>query len=491
MTEIARHRTALARTDLSRPIRLALDDGLIQERTTLTDYGCGLGGDVRRLRERGFDCVGWDPNHWPDGQRRASEVVNLGYVINVIEHAGERVEALRAAWGLAQNALVVSARLKTELGVSEEPGRAFADGRLTRLQTFQKFFEQQELRSWIDQTLGVASVAAAPGVFYVFRNEADRETFVARRVRRIMAAPRLAARDVLFSRHRSLFEGLAAFMADRGRLPVVEEFADYEALVAATGSLPRALRILEHASDAGAWQAVRDARTQDLLIYLALTRFDRRPRFADLPEVMQRDVRAFCGSYASACKAADALLFSLGKPGEIEAACRSSIVGKSMPTALYVHASSLTELVPALRLFEGCARTYLGAVPGANVIKLGRDEPKVTYLTYPGFETEPHPPLHASVSVHLQTFRVKQRSFDPTGNPPILHRKELFLAPSHPLRAKFERLTRQEERFGLFEDPARIGLRKGWEAVLADRNLNLRGHRIVRIQPEAPDPPAN
>lgn len=51
---------------------------------------------------------------------------------------------------------------------------------------------------------------------------------------------------------------------------------------------------------------------------------------------MQRDVKAFCGSYPAACKAADALLFSLGKPGEIDAAARASSVGKLMPTALYV-----------------------------------------------------------------------------------------------------------------------------------------------------------
>jgi hypothetical protein len=35
---------------------------------------------------------------------------------------------------------------------------------LTRRRTFQKFFGQQQLREWIDQTLGVSSVAAGPGV---------------------------------------------------------------------------------------------------------------------------------------------------------------------------------------------------------------------------------------------------------------------------------------------------------------------------------------
>ncbi|GFE51184.1 hypothetical protein So717_29370 [Roseobacter cerasinus] len=47
-------------------------------------------------------------------------------------------------------------------------------------------------------------------------------------------------------------------------------------------------------------------------------------------------------------------------------------------------------LSPVLRLYEGCARGYLGRVEGANIIKLHRDEPKVSYLSYPGFDNDPH-----------------------------------------------------------------------------------------------------
>jgi hypothetical protein len=36
--------------------------------------------------------------------------------------------------------------------------------------------------------------------------------------------------------------------------------------------------------------------------------------------------------------------------------------------------------------------------------------------------------------------------YDQNANPPILHRKETFLRPAHPLHAKFARLTQQEEK---------------------------------------------
>ena len=47
--------------------------------------------------------------HAPSGNRRAADVVNLGYVLNVIEDPAERQETLASAWSLARRLLVVSA----------------------------------------------------------------------------------------------------------------------------------------------------------------------------------------------------------------------------------------------------------------------------------------------------------------------------------------------------------------------------------------------
>jgi DNA phosphorothioation-associated putative methyltransferase len=179
------------------------------------------------------------------------------------------------------------------------------------------------------------------------------------------------------------------------------------------------------------------------------------------------------------CNRADDMLFSLGQPGVVDSACATSHLGKLTPNALYIHESALGALSPALRAFEGCARCYLGQVEGANIIKLHRAEPKISYLSYPAFEDDPHPALASSLTVDLQTFKVKFHGFQSRLNPPILHRKELFLAPDHPLHAKFSRLTRIEENKGLFEDASRIGLRDGWNELLAAKGLSLKGHRLI------------
>ncbi len=164
---IERHRTALGRGTLSRPLTLALEDGLLAERTVF-DYGCGRGDDLARLRRLGHQADGWDPVYRPQSERKPAELVNLGYVVNVIEDPLERAATLYFAWDLASDILVVSARMHWEaktLRTRADHG----DGVLTAHRTFQKFYDQDELRTWISTTLQVDPVAAAPGVFYAFK----------------------------------------------------------------------------------------------------------------------------------------------------------------------------------------------------------------------------------------------------------------------------------------------------------------------------------
>ena len=178
-----RRKTAISRTDYSRPIKLALSDGVIAPDSTVFDFGCGRGDDVRYLGLRGIDAWGWDPGHRPTGTVAPAQVVNVGYVVNVIEDAEERAQCLMRAWSFTERALIVSARLTSETPdlVSVAP---YGDGFVTSLPTFQKFYEQAELKNWLEDHVSESAVAAGPGVFYVFRGTADRMAFLASRYRR-------------------------------------------------------------------------------------------------------------------------------------------------------------------------------------------------------------------------------------------------------------------------------------------------------------------
>lgn len=256
-------------------------------------------------------------------------------------------------------------------------------------------------------------------------------------------------------------------------------------LVNRLGSVKRAFSLVQRVTGLNEWEAIRQSRKEDILVYLAISRFRRRPPIRKLPVQLQRDIKAFFGSYKRACTQADEILFQAGDTDAIDKACRQSQIGKLLPNALYIHRDAVERLEPLLRIYEGCARAYVGEVEDANIIKLHRFSGKVSYLSYPEFDSDPHPALLRSVKVNLRSLDLHCYDFSTSDNPPILHRKETFLVDDHPQHAKFARLTRQEERHGLLEDSRSIGTRDGWERRLQETGFTLRGHRLIRSESAA------
>ena len=140
-------------------------------------YGCGHGQDIGFLAEMGIASDGWDPVYRTDTAAIPVPIINLGYVLNVIEDPVERSEVLQQAWDLCEDVLVVSA-----LGLadpSEIEGRTrFNDGVLTSRGTFQKYYGHQELRTYLQDLLPVDAVPAAPNIFYLFKSEAAQQQFL-------------------------------------------------------------------------------------------------------------------------------------------------------------------------------------------------------------------------------------------------------------------------------------------------------------------------
>ena len=465
---------------MSKPIRLAVQEGLIRSDFRVLDFGCGHGEDIRQLRERGITVEGWDPVYAPHGPRIASNVVNLGFVVNVIESCEERAQVLREAWDLTQNALIVSARSTLE-DAPEEGGEKFGDGFVTRLGSFQKFYEQSELREWIQEVLGVDPLPMAPGIFLVFRDEALRETWRAQRFRRIVTLPKVSKRLRLFQSHQRDLEPVMAFFTERGRLPQEDEVPWSQNINDLFGSIPRAFQVIQSATGQKPWTEIQMKRRSDILVWLALSRFHMRPQFTTLPLFLQRDIKSLFSAYTRACNEADILLMSIGQPEVREKAILQSPFGKLMPKGLYVHKHYLNELPPVLRLYEGCAGALVGEISDANIIKFHRDSANISYLTYDDFERNPHPELMDSVLVSLDGRKIKRRNYREYTNRFILHRKETFIPEGSNLWEKFRRLTEQEEKWGLFSAPSEIGTKEGWDLTLKNKGCQLNGHRLIRM----------
>ncbi len=477
--EIERHRAAIARNEISRPVRLAIESAILNQDTSFFDYGCGYGGDVQRVANLGYTSGGWDPYYYPDETITAADVVNLGYVLNVIEDIEERRQSLIQAWELTRKVLIVAAQVL--INAPSKAQLAYSDGIVTKRNTFQKYYEQEELKQYIDEVLNVDAVPVALGVYFVFRDETAKESFKAIRFFSRTSTPRIRIPTKRFEDYQELLQPLMQFFTHRGRLPVKGELETEAEILTEFANYRRAFNVILQATDEAEWDAIAYRRSLDIQVYLALTHFDQRPRFSQLPAEMRHDIKAFFGSYEEACEVADQKLFSLGKPGVVKTACEKSKIGKHTRGALYVHISALAALDPLLRIYEGCASRTIGRVDGATLIKYYTDKPQISYLFYPEFDTDPHPALTASINIDLKTLYVTHRDYSNRANPPVLHRKETFVTANYPLYEQFAKLTQQEQELGLLKQKSEIGTREGWQKCLAAHGVEIRGHEVYQI----------
>ena len=475
--KIDRHKAALIRTSLSKPVRIALEAGLFTPGCSFFDYGCGHGGDIQHIATQGFASSGWDPYYHPDTACISADVVNLGYVINVIEDPTERREALLKAWALTQKVLVVAAQVLIE---DRFRGMvAYGDGVITRRNTFQKNYEQEELQGYINQILGVDAIPIALEIYLVFRDEAQAQSFRASRFRSRATIPRVKASIKRFEQYQEMLAPLMAFFTDRGRLPIEEESQEFAALRSEFGTLRRAFQVVLQATESRDWDAIAEKRRQDLLVYLALSHFSHRPKLRHLAPVVQHDIKALFGSYQQACTASDLMLLSLGNLEVMAERCKASAIGKKLSNSLWVHVSALDSLDPLLRLYEGCASRTIGRPEEATVVKFHASKPKISYLFYPNFDSDPHPCLRTSMQIALQDLHVSYWDYDAEENPPVLHQKDLLVQSDYPLYEKFAKLSRQETDWGLLDDFGKIRDRRGWQKCLEDHCAELKGHRVV------------
>lgn len=473
---IERHKAALKRSELSRPVRIAKDADLFKEGTTFFDYGCGCGEDVKQIASQGYSSSGWDPYYRPDAQLEAADIVNLGYIINVIEDIAERRQALIQAWELTRRVLIVSAQVLVD---DRRRGLvAYGDGIVTNRNTFQKYYEQEELKLYIDQVLEVESIPAGLGIYVVFRDEAEAESFRASRLYSSLATPKIQAQVKNFEDYRELLTPLMDFYTRRGRLPVKGELSTEAAIKEEFRSYQRAFKVILQATSHQEWEAIAEQRRQDLLVYLALGKFSGRPTIRKLAPDIKADVKALFGSYKQACTIADLLLVNVGDLTKIANLCKSSNIGKQLNGAIAVHISALEKLPPLLRLYEGCASRNFYRLENANIVKLYYNKPKITYLVYPEFDSQAHPSLQATMEVDLHNLSVTYHDISDETNPLILHQKDALVAPDYPSYKKFVRLTKKEQKSGLLENTDAIRRLHGWLRCLREHEVTIEGHKL-------------
>jgi DNA phosphorothioation-associated putative methyltransferase len=469
---LERHKTAIRRYKLSRPLSLAMAHGLLQKDFQIFDYGCGRGEDVTLLAKDGFTAVGWDPHFRPDTALRQAEVVNLGFVLNVIEDLQERRATLFRAYELAEKLLVVSVRVDQSL----EGGMPLADGVVTTWGAFQKIFTQAEFRAYLEQVLGAKPIMASLGIAYIFKDQSLEGAYVA-----TLASGRIERwrEDVLDSfRKDRIAQRFLKLATAQGRLPLPEEFASYGKLQERFGSPQRITRIAGTILAGADVEAVRARRREELLLYVSMMRLQglKHPPFRVLPASVQADIKTLWPNYQGALKDGDAFLFQMGNAAIVRTALVGAGLGKVLPDAVYFHRDYANQLPSLVKLILFAASQVVGELDH-ELVKISLDGRKVSYLRYPTFDTDAHPALEYSVKVHLPTATHTFRDYRDSENPPILHRKETFVDALYPRYSEFQALTAAEESLGLLSRTD-IGFRRQWEAVLMNNEVAIRDHEL-------------
>jgi DNA phosphorothioation-associated putative methyltransferase len=438
---IDRHRTALVRHELSAPMKTLAKHGFLQGDYSIFDYGCGRGDDLRELEAHGLDVVGWDPNFRPDADKVSSDIVNIGFVINVIEDKDERLDALLGSWELTQKLLVVSAMLANESYIAQF--QPYKDGVITSRNTFQKYYSQSELKEFIETTLDENAIAIGPGIFYIFRDKNLEQQFQQSRQKRHYEWRHLTAPEpvsesqarLLFTQHQALFEAFWKCCLELGRLPAEEEFSQYQQLIEVTGSPKKALRLVSKWYNQDELEQAAAMRKEDLLVYFALAQFQKHKGYAQQPEGLKLDIKAFFGNYNVALTQAKELLFSIADPQAIEDAClqlQQLIPSKleleaDIPHSLTFHKSHLNQLNPLLRVYTCAALQLYGELDDIDLIKIHLHSGKLTLLGYDDF-TKTTPLLAERVKIKMAEQSVDFFDYVDTANRPPLHDKQFFFS---------------------------------------------------------------
>ena len=417
---ITRHLTALSRSNLSAPMQCLARHGFLDGAFSVFDYGCGKGDDIRNLTANAIPVSGWDPHYAADQPKQAADIVNLGFVINVIESYQERLEALLGAYHLTQQVLVVSAML---INQNAFKGQAFNDGVVTQRNTFQKYFTQTELKEFLSDTLETEAIPVAPGIFFIFKDQEAEQRFLLNRQRshrnvlRLShrssnpALPKLSRNEKKYLNFKHLIDPLWQQTLELGRLPEKSEINNLIELTQSFGAVSKALHFMLDQFDEALLEQARQSRIDDLLTYFALQTFSKRKPYKQLETTLQKDIKAFFGDYQNAIATATSVLFQISKAELITSACQQAaeqgLGYLDEEDALHLHTSVVEQLPALLRIYSGCATVLYGDIEQTDLIKIHSQSGKLSLMRYDDFKNLPLPRLLERVKINL-----REQAFD-------------------------------------------------------------------------------
>jgi len=437
--EIERHRTAIDRNKLSQPMNALARHNYINGEYSILDYGCGKGDDVRELEAHGINVTGWDPVHNPDVEYNNHDIVNLGFVLNVIEDRQERTDTLIDAWKHADKLLIVSVMVAGESVISQYT--PYKDGIITSRNTFQKYYSQGEIRYYIESSLNVDAIAAGQGIFIIFKDKLEEQLFLVERqhikrdwtqkTQRQLALKEKAIKKDVIDKNIELFTDYWQTTLELGRIPANNEFEFSDQIRRICGSHNKAHQALLKHFGSEVYNESSEKRKEDLIVYFALGMFEKRKTQSKMPDSLKRDIKAFFPSYNGALEQAREILFSVGSPLIIGETCNSAHEilksGYLEDSHSYTfHKKLLGELPAELRIYIGCATQLYGDIDNFQLIKAHIRSGKVSLMRYDNWDKE-EPLLVERIKIRLRDLDIDFFDYSGKFEPVPLINKSIFI----------------------------------------------------------------
>ena len=496
---IQRHLTAINRDRLSAPFQKLAQHGYLAGEYDILDYGCGKGDDLNELQAHGLNVNGWDPVHKPEGEKIASDIVNLGFVLNVIEIPQERQSTLTNAWQLTKRILMVSVMLANDAKLTQFT--PYKDGVITKRNTFQKYYSQAEIRSYLEQALKTNAVAIGQGIFAVFKDKNLEEEFYLNRQaplnkpwQQLTTRPTEKATTnsqrkttkTLYEKHTDLFNDFWQHCLELGRIPANDEFEYSEHIRRLIGSHKKAFELMQTHAEPSEFQQAQQQRSTQVLVYFALSLFEKRKAKSHMPARLQRDLKALFTSYNNSIEQAKALLFSVGKPATIADACNQAYqehnCGKLLDSHSYTFRRELLNQMPAvIRVYIGCAIQLYGDLDDIDLIKVHIRSGKVTLLKYDDFQHKALPLLTERIKIRLHDLDIDFFNYGEEYPFLPLYDKSLYLSPKSDIykqQLTFEkRIAKQLKGLPLEQLPDWELLKK----IFQYQGVELKGNKFYKL----------
>lgn len=415
-------------------MQLLIGNGVLAPERTFFDYGCGLGDDVRFLKSLGYAAHGWDPAHRPEETLRRAAVINLGYILNVIERPAERTRALRRAFDLSETCLCVAVLIGSGSYAGEV--QTYGDGVLTSRNTFQRYYQQEEVAKYLQEALGIVPIPLEAGVFLIFRRSEDAHAFLLNRLQRTVpllhGVPRQRKRllraallEAFQKEHKADWAAYAEFVTVHGRPPASAESSALQA-AAEHGLAPTDLwEAAANEVSESQLNELRRLRTNQYIVFMAICRFRGVPKLGELSVTARFDIRFHFRSYSHLKELSNKHLYAAGDNEKVAKLCEDTPVGVNTADGYFVARRDLPQLDPTLQIYARLGELFFGDLDRMDVVKIHKTSPRLSLFSLTDLN-DVAPRLKSRVKIDLQGQQVRFFDHATSVEPEVLMGKQLL-----------------------------------------------------------------